>query len=270
MVRIKRDNHWVWPDRYYIWTYFPEKYRSSINTVTKKKLYAKHYTCIPYFTRRHARHVACFYHGVKALHSIHIISGRKLISQGITTFNKANGQKKYKYECFIKNRDGSWYSAHLRQWAYPPEFHCDSHRRRFYIVKMNRAFGSGGKAGRKNFNRVYAELNYSHSYRRISRAFFNMKIIVARRVCWNEMEWEDFKINMEHKLTVKSADSIYPYTIYKCYRKGKRLVTHQEAVTINSMADFNTLLDEVKQYNNDPGNQRKGLYILINKQMSNN
>lgn len=264
MVRVKRDHHWVWPDRYYIWTYFPEKFRRSVNQVTEKKLYAKHYTCIPYFTRRHAKHVACFYHGVKALHSIHIISGKKLISQGITTFNKANGQKKYKYECFIRKRDGSWYPAHLRQWAYPPEFHCDSHRRRRYIVTMNQAFGNGGKIGRKRFNRKYAEYNYSHSYRRISRAFFNMKVVVARRVCWNELELEKIKTNME-QLTIKKVDSIYPFTIYKCFRQGRIAINKQEAITINSMDEFNTLLDEVKQYNNDLGNQLKGRYIVINK-----
>ena len=247
MVKVKRDQHFVWPDRYYIWSYFPEKYRSSVTKVNKSQLYKKHYTCIPFFTRRHAKHVVCFYHGVKALHFIHIISGKKLIKQGITTFNKANGQKKYNNACFIKS-EGNWYPAVVRQWVYPPEYHMDSHRRRHYIVTMNRAFENHGKVG---FNRKYELLNQGNSYRRVARWFFKMRVRVNRQNIYTELKLLDIL-----------EESRYPITIIKS-KQGYRGFISREPITLNSKEDVNTLLDEVKQFNNDPRNQRMGTHIVI-------
>lgn len=172
MVKIKRDKRFVWPDRYYIWTYYPEKFRKSIYITSKSKLYAKHYTCIPFFTRTHAKHVAVFYHGKVALHYIHIISGKRLIKQGITSFMI----KKYRDACFIKGQ-----VRYLRPWAYPPEYRYDKHRRRYYIIRMNRAFAQGG---RKKFNEEYLRFNYGNNYRRISRAYLNKRYSRIRRSIW--------------------------------------------------------------------------------------
>lgn len=259
MVKIKRDQFFVWPDRYYVWTYFPEKYRKSVKQVTKLRLYQKHYTCIPFFTRRHAKHVVCYYHGVKALHYIHIISGKRLIKQGITTFNSANGQAKYNNACFIKTREGKWYPAVLRQWVYPPEYHMDSHRRRHYIVSLNRAFE---KHKKKGFNRKYEILNQGNSYRRIARWFFRMRVRVNRINIYTELKILDMA-NEAAKLEVKKNDSFYPKTINKC-KVGNRGIISDEPFTLNSQEDFKTLLDEVKQFNNDPRNQREGIHIIIN------
>lgn len=262
MARVRRDKHFVWPDRYYIWTYFPEKFRKSVNQAYKSKLYAKHYTCIPYFSRQHAKHVVCSYHGVKALHYIHIIHGSRLIKQGITTFNQANGQKKYHKCCFIRNSQG-WYAATLRQWFYPPEYLYDAHRRRRYIVQLNKALGNGKKLGRKRFNRLYAIKNLNNNYRRISRAAFRRRYILARRVINNLLNMEELQ-NTLTNLEVKGRSSIYPLKLMKCKREGITKVLSEEPITINSKVEFDTLLEEVKQFNNDPGNQRKGLHILIN------
>lgn len=258
MARVKRDQHFVWPDRYYIWTYFPPKYRKSTKNKTKKQLYQKHYTCIPFFTRRHAKHVVCFYHGVKALHSIHIIKGSRLIKQGITTFNQANGIKEYHKAAFIKQRDGTWYPGMLRQWVYPPEYRMDSHRRRHYIISLNKAFEKYGKVG---FNRKYELLNMGNSYRRLARWFLRMRIRVNRSNIYTELDIQDMA-NEVAKLEVKGKPSIYPITISKCKCWAKGIIS-EEPFIINSKVDFDTLLEEVKQFNNDLGNQRKGIHIII-------
>lgn len=165
MVKIKRDKRFVWPDRYYIWTYMPKKYRKSTDQVHKDRLYYKHVCCIPYFTRRHAKHVVAFFHGVKALKAIHIISGKRLIQQGFSTFNMRQrvGRKRIARAIFYRDQ-----VRFLRQWAYPPEDRYDKHRRRHYIVKLNKAFKNGGRNG---FNRKYNEVNYGSSYRRFKRAY---------------------------------------------------------------------------------------------------
>lgn len=258
MVRVKRDQHFVWPDRYYIWTYFPPKYRVSVNNKSKSKLYQKHYTCIPFFTRRHAKHVVCFYHGVKALHCIHIIKGSRLIKQGITTFNKANGIKRYHQAAFIKQRNGDWYPGMLRQWVYPPEYKVDSHRRRHYIVALNHAFEKYGKNG---FNKKYELLNIGNSYRRIAKWFLRMRINVNRSNIYTELKILDMA-NEAMKLEVKGIESVYPITINKC-KIGNRGIISEEPFTINSKVDFDTLLEDIKQFNNDPGNQREGIHIII-------
>ena len=177
-MRIKRDKRFVWPDRYYIWTYYPKEFRKSIDVVSKGKLFAKHFTCIPYFSRQHAKHVAIFYHGKKALHYIHVISGKRLIKEGFTTFKE--GKWKFRTACFIKGQ-----VRYLRPWAYPPEYQYDKHRRRYYAVRLNRAFNQGG---RNKFNETYWQLNYGSNYRRISASFRRWKYLKAHRAIWRELE----------------------------------------------------------------------------------
>lgn len=262
MVKIKRDKHFVWPDRYYIWTYFPKKYRKSIDSVNKNSLYAKHYTCIPYMTRQHAKHVVTYYYGVKALHYIHIIHGSRLIKKGITTFNKANGKKDHQTCCFLKGRNGEWFPAFLKQWAYPPEFMYDSHRRRKYIVALNQKLGNGKKLGRQRFNRLYAKLNMGNKYRRISSIHFRHSYIITRRKVNTEVYLEDLKSMIEDNL------SRYHITLFKCIFKGLRDVVSKNTLKIKSRKELNTLLEEVKQFNHDPFNIEKEIYITINKKVS--
>ena len=149
--------------------------------VSKSRLYAKHYTCIPYFSRQHAKHVAVFYHGKKALHYVHVISGKRLIKQGITTFNM--GKWLWRNACFIKGN-----LSYLRQWAYPPEFQHDKHRRRRYICGLNNAFQKGG---RDVFNRYYWKLNYGNNYRRISSHYRKKKYDNLTKALWRELEYSD-------------------------------------------------------------------------------
>lgn len=178
-MRISRDRRFVWPDRYYIWSYFPNNIRKSIYQRVESRLYAKNYCRIPYFSRLHARHVATFYHGRKANKYIHIISGKRLIKQGITTFPR------YKYEevFFLRNQ-----VRHLRQWAYPIEFRSDKHRRRRYITCMNEAFNKGGK---NLFNDTYKLYNIGNQYRRFSTKWLNRKYRNVKRRLYNQLVEED-------------------------------------------------------------------------------
>ena len=180
-MRIRRDKRFVWPDRYYIWTYYPKSFRKSIDVVSKGKLYAKHYTYIPYFSRQHAKHVAVFYYGKKALHYVHVISGKRLIHEGITTFNM--GRKKFRNACFIEGQ-----VCYLRQWAYPPEYQHDKHRRRKYACYLNKTFEKGGKNA---FNKRYWRLNYGSNYRRISATYRRMKYNNLAKAIWRELEYSD-------------------------------------------------------------------------------
>lgn len=183
MVKIKRDKRFVWPDRYYIWTYYPKKYRKSIGRISKDKLYAKHFTCFPYFSRQHAKHVACFYHGKVALKYIHIVSGKRLLHWGWSTFNKES--KSRQQACFIKGQ-----VRYLRHWAYPPEYRYDKHRRRYYIVRLNRAFKQGGK---KKFNQTYWELNYGSNYRRYSRSFMRRNYRQAEYAILSQIQEAEYQ-----------------------------------------------------------------------------
>ena len=258
MVRVKRDQYFVWPDRYYVWTYFPKKYRKSVNKVGKNTLYAKHYTCVPYMTRQHAKHVVTYYYGVRALHYIHIIHGSRLIKQGITTFNRANGQKDYQKHCFLKGAKGEWFPAYLKQWAYPPEYMYDSHRRRRYIVNLNRVLGNGKKLGRKRFNRLYTKYNLGNRYRRISSIYFRHSYIITRKKVNIEVYLEDLQQEINDNL------SNYPITLLKCKLKGiMEEKVSEKPIKIKSQEEFNTLLEEVKQFNHDPFNIRKEIYITI-------
>ena len=178
-MRIKRDKRFVWPDRYYIWTYYPKSYRKTIEIISPNYLYAKHYTYYPYFSRQHAKHVAVYFYGKKALHYVHVISGKRLLKQGISTFNE--GRRKWRGACFIQGR-----LSYLRQWAYPPECQYDKHRRRHYACSLYKAFQRGG---RKAFNEKYWKLNYGFNYRRISRAYRRRKYNKLWKAVWRELEY---------------------------------------------------------------------------------
>ena len=257
MVKIKRDRHFVWPDRYYIWTYYPPEYRKSIKTPSLSKLYQKHYTRIPFFTRAHAKHIACYYHGVRALRTIHIIKGDRLIKQGITTFNASlRCAKDLRYRMFIQKKDGTYYPGSLRQWAYPPEYRMDAHRRRKYIIIMNNAFE---KKGRKGFNEKYKFYNYDNHYRRISNKWLDRQHQVNRRKIYMEIILEDLIARLEGTPHSK----LEAFTIIKCIKNLYLKTLKTEVIEITSIKRLKTLLEDVKQFNNELSNKRKGLHCTI-------
>ena len=90
MVKLKESNIGpILPDRYYIWTWRPD---TTNKIITEKKLYRKHLTGIPYFTRHHVKVTLVYLYGVDVLQYIHIISGRKLLQQGIRELSDMNGK----------------------------------------------------------------------------------------------------------------------------------------------------------------------------------
>lgn len=95
-----------------------------------------------------------YMYGVDVLQYIHIISGRKLLRQGIRILQDMNG---------LRHKSGStkfWYKGRLvkaRKFIIPDEYKIDKHRRRRFMVQMHRVFKSKGK---KVFNERYSQKLY--------------------------------------------------------------------------------------------------------------
>lgn len=144
MVKIKESSiDPIRPNRYYIWTWVPRKFRRR----TKKFLYMRHLTGIPYFTRQQIKTTLTYIYGVDVLAYIHIISGRRLINQGIYHISDMN--------YLPKGSTKFWYKGHLvkaRKFIIPSEYKIDKHRRRHFMVMMHQAFK---KHGKKYFDQKY-------------------------------------------------------------------------------------------------------------------
>lgn len=175
MVKLREGNNEpIRPDRYYIWTWRPD---TTNKYITEKSLYRKHLTGIPYFTRHHVKVTLVYLYGVDVLQYIHIISGRKLIKQGIRELSDMNGKllKKGSTKFWFK---GKFVKA--RKFIMPDEYHIDKHRRRRFMVQMHRVFKSKGK---KEFNERYSIKLYgqrqgiSPKYTRQKRLQINLAIL---------------------------------------------------------------------------------------------
>lgn len=158
-VRSKNRNHHplfgrsrciVWPDRFYLWTYYPTE--SKFNK-SKKTLYKKHICCIPYYSRVHARHVLTYIYGEQANAGVHVILGKRLIAQGITTFKLIRNNKNV--ICIHINGK----LKPISQWAVPPEYNRDSNRRVVYKRRLHERYLNDGRSG---FDKLYKELNYGN------------------------------------------------------------------------------------------------------------
>lgn len=164
MVKLKESNRGpIRPDRYYFWTWrddLPNKY------ATFDRLYRKHLTTIPYFSRHHIKLTLTYMYGYDVLKYIHIISGRKLLKQGIRSAKDVNPYQLGLRKCTNFRYKGQWVRA--RKFIIPDEYRIDSHRRRRFMVQMHRVFKSKGK---KAFDERYSIKLYGHrrgiSYREI-------------------------------------------------------------------------------------------------------
>lgn len=63
-------------------------------------------------------------------------------------------------------------------------------------------------------------------------------------------------------MNFKEAQSQFPKQVYKITWVEEEAVG-EESITLNSMADFTTLLEEVKQYNNDLEHKEHGYYQTV-------
>ena len=150
--KVYRDNTIIYNDLVYLWCYIP-KYRIPSNRrglVTKKSLYMKWYCGVGFYSRYHARHVISELYGSTNTHHIHIISGKRLIREGITHIKN----KKWSNYIYINGR-----LRIVRRWVYPPEFKCDSHRRRHFIVYL---VSTAEDQSIKKFNIKYKRYFYGY------------------------------------------------------------------------------------------------------------
>lgn len=133
----------VKPNFYYIWTYWTSRYQKRSKALTEKSFYMKKICGIGYFTRYHAKHVAVKMYGVDVLAYIHIIKGRNLIKQGITSLpiNRRLNCIDYKGKL-----------VRLRRWYFPEEYRVTIHRKGLFAKQLAAAWR---RYGRKGFNQRY-------------------------------------------------------------------------------------------------------------------
>lgn len=120
-------------------------------------------------------------YGVDVLQYIHIISGRKLLRQGIRTLSDMNG---------LRLKHGAtkfWYKGKLvkaRKFIIPDEYKIDKHRRRRFMVQMHRVFKSKGK---KVFNERYSQKLYGQR-EGISPKYIRKKRIQIRSAILQDLQ----------------------------------------------------------------------------------
>lgn len=154
MVRIKELGKGapINPDRYYIWTWVPY---TRNRFLTEKHYFRKRLTCIPYFTRYHAKKTIQMYYGTQVMNAIHIIAGRNLIKKGIHYYYEMDPLNRSK-----KGASRFWFEGELlkaRKFFIPDNYKVDKHRRRHFMVAMHQAYKNHGK---KAFDQKYARYLY--------------------------------------------------------------------------------------------------------------
>lgn len=177
MVKIKESSREeIKPDRYYFWTWRPD---TTNKYITEKKLYRKHLTSIPYFTRSHIKRTLIYLYGVDVLQYIHIISGRKLLRQGIKKTQDMNGKNHFKgtTKFYFKGK-----LVKARKFIIPDEYRVDKHRRRRFMIQMHRVFHSKGK---QEFDKRYARKLYGQRQGISAQAIKRKRIQVRNSILQN-------------------------------------------------------------------------------------
>ena len=159
MTKIARDPNRVYSYCIYAWTYHNEFTYRHVNKKTETSLYRKKYCQVPFYSRVQARHIMTTLYGVDILKSVHLISGKQLREQGITTFPK---QKFANYVILgdnpIKVNGRLRHQVPLKKYIYPQEFQYDKHRRRYFAILLKRH----RKRGITHFNKWYKEQFYGY------------------------------------------------------------------------------------------------------------
>jgi hypothetical protein len=157
MVKLARDNRKIYPDLIYVWTWRPDEYwgwtkyqyATESKYRTEKLLYKKHICGLGFFSRYHVRRTITLLLGVDANLYIHTIKGKNLIKQGITDLPKKGHQS-----IFFKGKP-----TKIRRFIFPAEARMDKHRRRHFVVRMNKIYK---KHGRRAFNKAYQIALYGY------------------------------------------------------------------------------------------------------------
>lgn len=137
-------------------------------------------------------------YGVDVLAYIHIISGDKLIEQGIYHISDVNP--------YPKGSTKFWYKGHLvkaKKFLIPPEYKLDKHRRRHFIVMM---FNTLRRHGKKAFDRKYAEKLIGQR-KGISSKYIHKKRLQIRNTILPYLQ----EIARERKVDIQQLyDELYP------------------------------------------------------------
>ncbi len=183
MVRIKESSmEPIKKDRYYFWTWVPLKTKSPKKR-TEKYYFRKHLTGIPYYTKYQIKRTLVEMYGWDVVSEIHIISGRKLLKQGIHfawEMDPVNKSTRFRTTKF-------WLKGELvkaRKFVIPDNYRIDKHRRRHFMVKMHQTFR---KYGKKRFNEEYAKLLYG-SRAGVSKRYLNKKRYKIRDTLIQELQ----------------------------------------------------------------------------------
>ena len=158
MTKIARDPNRVYSYCVYAWSYHNEYTYRYANKKTEKSLYRKKYCQIPFYSRVQARHIMTTLYGVDILKSAHLISGKQLREQGITTFPK---QEAPNHIILVEPMtiDGKVrHMVALKRYIYPQEYQYDKHRRRFFAILLKRH----RKRGITHFNKWYKQQFYGY------------------------------------------------------------------------------------------------------------
>lgn len=198
---VYRSNYIVYPDLYYIWTYYPPELCK--DNLTESGLYRKHYCGIGFYSRFHARHIVALRISKKALLYIHIVRGDKLIKEGITSFPKV-----YNDRIFVNSPYTKYGDRKLSRWIYPPEFNYDRHRRRHFILYLVR---SAEDHGWQAFDRKYKK--YFNGYRE--------SMSVSHYLYLRRQVYHKYLKDYRKMLGLPEEGITYDSKLLKAYRKGE-------------------------------------------------
>ena len=118
-------------------------------------------------------------YGVDVLQYIHIISGRKLLRQGIKKAQDMNGKNHFKgtTKFYFKGK-----LVKARKFIIPDEYRVDKHRRRRFMIQMHRVFHSKGK---QEFDKRYARKLYGQRQGISAQAIKRKRIQVRNSILQN-------------------------------------------------------------------------------------
>ena len=169
MVKIAENPQIIHKDRYYLWSYIPDS-TGRYSRVTKTLLFRKHICGIPFYTRLHAKRMMVYKLGVDSLSEVKIVSGKKLLKEGIEFLPKAALK-----QVWYKNK--LW---NIKKWIFPPDYAYNKHRRRRFSTRMIHILK---KYGKKRFNQELIRAYYGYrigfkfSYKNLKRYQINSALV---------------------------------------------------------------------------------------------
>lgn len=181
------------PLMYYVWQYYREEDRKSIKVVSEKLLYRKHICAIPFLSRYHARDMIRYMFGNSIL-DYHIIKGRKLIQQGITTID---GNKSHLFQ--IRGDDG-WHK--LKRFRYTIEGKTHTNLEEFKKSLYNFFLNHTKKEFNDHYKAIYMGerigIDKSIRSKRYIKISSTLDHIESHKKSLSDQDLEDLQIKMDN------------------------------------------------------------------------